>query len=287
MLPKLHQSSSVQQVRTSEDFSLNEAKRRQKQLELESQNVENRIKQLKKENEKLSKKVEMAEQLALDVYAQRLAQKLKKEQKQHQLSLTDPAKYQQTQYERMHLKKMKQEVKEMKHQDAQLMKKSIKFELMRTNDEQLKIAQNLRLKAALKKEEEKLSQAVIQEKLYEKQQKVRLEQERERQKIIMENEKQEYQIKQLEVQELKLVEKLQATQQREIAVKEKLIAATRLPPEDFDRTYLGGQSIICDQEKQEQKQEEQKEQQKEQQGEGEQSGEGGQQGEGGQGTQTE
>lgn len=28
------------------------------------------------------------------------------------------------------------------------------------------------------------------------------------------------------------------------------MAATRLAPEDFDRTYLGGQSIICDQEKQ-------------------------------------
>ncbi|CAK59550.1 unnamed protein product (macronuclear) [Paramecium tetraurelia] len=285
MLPKLHQSSSVQAVRTSEDFSLNEVKRRQKQLELESQTVENRIKQIRKENEKLSKKVEMAEQLALDVYASRLAQKMKKEQKQHQLSMTDPTKYQQTQYERMHLKKMKQEVKEMKHSDAQLMKNSIKFELMRTNEEQIKMAQNLRLRATLKKEEEKLSQAMIQEKLYEKQQKVRLEQERERQKIIMENEKQEYSIKQLEAQELKLVEKLQATQQRELAVKEKLMAATRLAPEDFDRTYLGGQSIICDPEKQEQKQEEQKEQQEQQ--EGGQQGEGGQSGEGGQGTQTE
>ncbi|CAD8090996.1 unnamed protein product [Paramecium primaurelia] len=285
MLPKLHQSSSVQSVRTSEDFSLNEAKRRQKQLELESQTVENRIKQLKKENEKLSKKVEMAEQLALDVYASRLAQKMKKEQKQHQLSMIDPTKYQQTQYERMHLKKMKSEVREMKHQDAQLMKNSIKFELMRTNQEQIKIAQNLKLRASLKKEEEKLSQAVIQEKLYEKQQKVRLEQEREKQKIIMENEKQEYSIKQLEAQELKLVEKLQATQQREQAVKEKLMAATRLAPEDFDRTYLGGQSIICEQEKQEQKQEEQKEQQEQQ--EGGQQEEGGQSGEGGQGTQTE
>lgn len=29
-----------------------------------------------------------------------------------------------------------------------------------------------------------------------------------------------------------------------MAVKEKLMAATRLAPEEFDRTYLGGQSII-------------------------------------------
>ncbi|CAK60838.1 unnamed protein product (macronuclear) [Paramecium tetraurelia] len=263
MLPKLNQSSSVQQVKSQEDFSLNEAKRRQKQLELEQQNVENRIKQLTKENSKLSKKVQMAEQLALDVYASRLAQKIKKEQKFHQQSTVDPLRYQQTQYERMNLRKMKQEVKEMKHNDAQLMKKSIKYELMRTSEEQAKKAQNMKLRAALIKEDEKLSQAVIQEKLLEKQQKVRLLQELEKQKILMENEKYEYQIKQLEAQEIKLVEKLQATQQREQNVKQKLMAATRLAPEEFDRTYLGSQSIICEQGNHEKTQEEQKEQQEE------------------------
>ncbi|CAD8121845.1 unnamed protein product [Paramecium sonneborni] len=264
MLPKLNQSSSTQQVKSQDDQSLNEAKRRQKLLELEQQNVENRIKQLTKENEKLSKKVQMAEQLALDVYASRLAQKIKKEQKLQQQSIVDPLRYQQTQYERMNLKKMKQEVKDMKHNDALQMKTSIKYELMRTSQEQAKKAQNLKLRAALIKEDEKLSQAVIQEKLQEKQQKVRLILELEKQKILVENEKYEYQIKQLEAQEIKLVEKLQATQQREQDVKQKLMAATRLAPEEFDRTYLGGQSIIFEQKNNEKTQEEQKEQQEQQ-----------------------
>ncbi|CAD8111366.1 unnamed protein product [Paramecium sonneborni] len=278
MLPKLNQSSSTQQVKSQEDFSLNEAKKRQKLLELEQQNVENRIKQLTKENEKLSKKVQMAEQLALDVYASRLAQKIKKEQKLQQQSILDPLKYQQTQYERMNLKKMKQEVKEMKHNDALQMKNSIKYELMRTSQEQAKKVQNLKLRAALIKEEEKLSQAVIQEKLQEKQQKVRLLLELEKQKILIENEKYEYQIKQLEAQEIKLVEKLQATQQREQDVKQKLMAATRLPPEDFDKTYLGGQSIILEQKNYEKTEEEQKEQQEEPQKNDQEEGNEGQQG---------
>ncbi|CAD8178993.1 unnamed protein product [Paramecium pentaurelia] len=262
MLPKLNPSSSIQ-MKSQEDLSLNEAKRRQKHLELEQQNVENRIKQITKENQKLSKKVQMAEQLALDVYASRLAQKIKKEQKMQQQSTVDPLRYQQTQYDRMNLIKMKQDVKEMKHNDAQLMKKSIKYELMRTSEDQNKKAQNLKLRAALIKEDEKFSQVKILEKLFEKQQKVRSLQELEKQKILIENERYEYQIKQLEAQEINLLKNLQATQQREQDVKQKLMAATRLAPEEFDKTYLGGQSIICEQGNHEKTQEEQKEQQEE------------------------
>ncbi|CAK58238.1 unnamed protein product (macronuclear) [Paramecium tetraurelia] len=282
MLPKLNPSFSTQQGKSQEDLSLNEAKRRQKLLELEQHNVENRIRQITKENEKLSKKVQMAEQLALDVYASRLAQKIKKEQKLQQQSTVDPLRYQQTQYERMNLKKMKQDVKEMKHNDAQLMKKSLKYELMRTSEDQNKKAQNLKLRAALIKEDEKFSQVKILEKMFEKQQKVRSLQELEKQKILLENEKYEYQIKQLEAQEIKLVEKLQATQQREQDVKQKLMAATRLAPEEFDKTYLGGQSIICEQGNHEKTQEEQKEQQEDPQKNEQEGGNEGQQG-----TQTE
>ena len=48
-------------MRASDDASLNEAKKRKKQLELESQNIQNRINQLAHENEKLSKRVDIAE----------------------------------------------------------------------------------------------------------------------------------------------------------------------------------------------------------------------------------
>ncbi|CAK86912.1 unnamed protein product (macronuclear) [Paramecium tetraurelia] len=269
MLPRISQSQQLHSLHYSEEVTLNEVKRRKKELELQAQSVENRIRQLRNEEGKLIKRIKQTEQLTSEVYQQKVAAHLKKQQKLQQNALyyrnsQNDSKdlidqsigndryrelYIKTTIERNQLKKVKQEFRQYKHDEAQNYRKLLQYEQFKFIEEQRKWQENQKLKAALRKQEQNLSEILIREKLNEKKIKIKQEQDQLKVKTIQENEEKEKHIKQLEIQELHIVQKLQATQQREKDVKGKLIAATRLQPEQFAKTFhsVNNTSLIAEQ----------------------------------------
>ncbi|CAD8090184.1 unnamed protein product [Paramecium sonneborni] len=269
MLPRISQSQQLNSIHYQEDVTLNEVKKRKKELELQAQSIENRIRQLRSEEGKLVKRIVQTEYLTSDVYQQKLASQLKKEQKiiknQHQYRyqqndsklLTEQSignernkeLYIKTTIKRNQLKQVKQEFRQYKHDEAQNYRKLLQYELFKYIEEQQKWHQNQKLKAALRKQEQNLSELLIRDKLNEKRNKIKQEMNKEKFKTIQENEEREKHIKQLEIEELQIVQKLQETQQREKDVKGKLIAATRLQPEQFAKTFhsLNNTSILAEQ----------------------------------------
>ncbi|CAK94959.1 unnamed protein product (macronuclear) [Paramecium tetraurelia] len=269
MLPKITQSQELYLLNYSEEATLNEVKRRKKELELQAQCVENRIRQLRNEEGKLIKRIKQTEELTSDVYKQKVAAQMKKQQKlqknaiyyrsaqNNTRELTEQSTgnerntelYIKTTIERNQLKIVKQEFRQYKHNEAQNYRKLLKYEQFKFIEEQKKWHENQKLKAALRKQEQNLSEVLIREKLNEKRNKIKQELDKEKFKTIQENEERELHIKQLEIEELQIVQKLQATQQREKDVKGKLIAATRLQPDEFAKTFysLNNTQIIVEQ----------------------------------------
>ncbi|CAD8081694.1 unnamed protein product [Paramecium primaurelia] len=269
MLPRISQSQQLHSIHHSEEVTLNEVKRRKKELELQAQSVENRIRQLRNEEGKLIKRIQLTEQLTSEVYQQKVAAHLKKQQKlqkntfyyrnqqndskefieQSNGNERNKELYIKTTIERNQLRKVKQEFRQYKHDEAQNYRKLLQNEQFRFIEEQRKLQENQKLKAALRKQEQNLSELLIREKLNEKKIKIKQEQDKLKIKTIQENEEKEKHIKQLEIEELQIVQKLQATQQREKDVKGKLIAATKLQPEQFAKTFhsLNNTSIIAEQ----------------------------------------
>ncbi|CAD8103447.1 unnamed protein product [Paramecium sonneborni] len=269
MLPRISQSQQLHSIHHSEDITLNEVKRRKKELELQAQSVENRIRQLRNEEGKLVKRIQQTEQLTSEVYQQKVAAQLKKQQKIQKNALyyrnsqndskelteqsigneRNKELYIKTTIERNQLKKVKQEFRQYKHNEAQNYRKLLQYEQFKFIEEQKKWHENQKLKAALRKQEQNLSEVIIREKLNEKRSKIKQENDKEKVKTIQENEEREKHIKQLEIEELQMVQKLQATQQREKDVKGKLIAATRLQPDQFAKTFhsLNNTQILAEQ----------------------------------------
>ncbi|CAD8132874.1 unnamed protein product [Paramecium pentaurelia] len=308
MLPRISQSQQLHSLHYSEEVTLNEVKRRKKELELQAQSVENRIRQLRNEEGKLTKRIILTEQLTSDVYKQKVAAQLKKQQKiqknviynrnaqNDSKQLTEQSignernkeLYIKTTIERNQLKKVKQEFRQYKHDEAQNFRKFLKYEQFKFIEEQTKWHENQKLKAALRKQEQNLSEVLIREKLNEKRYKIKQEMEKEKVKTIQENEEKEKHIKQLEIEELQMVHKLQATQQKEKDVKGKLIAATRLQPDQLAQAFhsLNNTTIIVEQSNiQNNKQEDNVQQNQQSQNNNEQKEE--QTNEGQQGTQTQ
>ncbi|CAD8205789.1 unnamed protein product [Paramecium octaurelia] len=257
MLPRITQSQQLHILNYSEKATLNEVKRRKKELEIQAQSVENRIRQLRNEEGKLIKRIKQTEQLTSDVYKQKVAAQMKKQRKLQKnaiyfrsaqnntkvLTEQSAGKERNTELyfkktlERNQLKIVQQEFRQYKHNEVQNYRKLLKFEQFQFIEEQRKQHENQKLKAALRKQEQNLSEVLIREKLNEKKNKIKQELDKEKFKTIQENEERELHIKQLEIEELQIVQKLQATQQREKDVKGKLIAATRLQPDQFAKTF--------------------------------------------------